>query len=287
MAGYRTPLHYQLRPDVELQHGEAVWFAPSLGSTVGGASAVGPVVGAQTNGVTVTRSGVAKRHCGTAESKRVLADRLAKLQKLRGETEELFQNVENQLDSDLKTYTRQAQIVDISATMVSILGGLAKLVRKGFESMELSGKALEKANEEAMDEALTQATDPLMDAGIDKSAEKAKEETKHKLLGPKREGSGLAWALGASVLDGLVKMGSLSFWARVDADWVTNGQSWSTAVTNSPEQIADQARIYILGQKARALKGIDERIRQTERLLNSRAGSGCRNGPTVPPHRLL
>ncbi len=228
----------------------------------------------------------------------LLHRRLDNLRKLRADTVALFDDIDKELDKNVRRLEGTSEVVNGVATVANIGVGLSKLVQEGFAAIKLSGTALEHANHHLAKEALKFASDPLEDVALHQTGEfmnsKARKPSAQNKDGElKTRLAGLAWALGAATLNSFLKMQEPSFWAGVVVR-LKSGKSWSQSVTGSPEEDIAETRRKLKAQREQALKQLDERFQQAERALASPSGSAERpavNGVsaplTIPNRRLL
>lgn len=180
---------------------------------------------------------------------KVLGDRLKMLQKLRGECETMFNGLERELDRDFQSVRRMAAAVDTAGTVATMGVGLAKMSADGLRIAKLTGKELAAANREFLKSHLKTGT-PGMQVVVEQTLGSQLDITGEE---------GLALGIGKVLVKSWLDMTSPSYWASRITGWVT-GQT--------PEQAYDAARSQIRAERQKGLKNLDEKIRETERLLS-------------------
>jgi LysM repeat protein len=172
----------------------------------------------------------------------VLQVRLKTLQDLRANTEQQFNQLLGQLQSDYQKVLRIKEGVDVTATVAQLFVALTKLIAAGFKALSLSGEKLAALNN---DLAKTWMSGRVQDvAGLIGSSTKITGE------------EGLGWAIGKILLKSWSDMTSPSYWAA--------------RVAGDPEDAYRNARTAIMNAKAAALKEIDRRISTTRSLMGAR-----------------
>jgi hypothetical protein len=186
--------------------------------------------------------------------RQLLQTQLDTLTQLRQQTDALYQQIENDLDANLRQYKKVASEADAAATVAEVMVGLVSIVAKGWSAMKLSGPALDEANKELAKQGLQFATDPLQDPALRIAASQ---------LGAH---NGTVWAVGRLTIESFLNMQSPSWWAGVVGN-LQDGKSWSQAVTTSPEEQLQSARDRVESQRRQTLQSIDARINEIRALL--------------------
>jgi hypothetical protein len=196
----------------------------------------------------------------------VLRERLSNLQRLRFDTDATFQRIEGELDKNYRDFTTKAMAIDYTG---AILIGLTSLVSKGMQAMKLSGAALEKANKEMAKAGLVFAYKPIYDLAL-----------KDK-IGKVGANEGTAWAIGKGI-EILADITTPSFWAGVYANY-KDGKPLKEVVTRKPEDSLLDVKRQIENQRKETLQKLDEKIRETQRLLQENAMGPLDYAPTKGP----
>ena len=192
----------------------------------------------------------------------VMLERQAALVRLRREIDNLFVQIEADMDANIRGHEKAASRVDDLKddlkTVYDIFFGLGKLVRNGVKAMRLSGSALEHANKELAWEALEFAYEPFKEPALRWAANK---------LGIKVD---IVDLVGKATTEAWVNIQTPSFWAGVVVN-LKNGKSWSNAVTTDPSEALKAAREVIERQHKDALGRIDAKIKETQRFVGNLA----------------
>jgi hypothetical protein len=195
------------------------------------------------------------------QARQVLQSRLDDLTRLRQQTDSMYQQIESEMNANLRRYDAVANGVDAVATVAELFAGLVSLTAKGFAALKLSGPALDEANKELAKQGLKLATDPLQDPALKVAANQ---------LGAH---DGLVWAVGKIGIESFLNIQSPSWWAGVVGN-LQDGKSWSQAVATSPEDQLRVAKQRVEAQRQQILQQIDARINDTRALLNGVATTG-------------
>jgi hypothetical protein len=193
--------------------------------------------------------------------RQVLQTRLDDLMRLRQQSDALFQQVEGDLDANLRRYKNVASGVDAVATVAQVFTGLVSIAAKGWTAMKLTGPALDAANKEIAKQGLKFAVDPLQEPALRIAANQ---------LGAH---DGTVWAVGKLSIESFLNMQSPSWWAGVVGN-LQDGKTWSQAVTTSPEEQLQATRDRIESQRRQTLQNIDARIGETRALLQNLTNVG-------------
>lgn len=200
-----------------------------------------------------------------AALRQTLQKRLSALTTLRQQSDSLYVQIESELDANIRKYRTVSERVDVAATIANIGVSLGQITIKGFAAMKLSGAALEEANHELAKDTLKFAYEPLRDPALKAGAD---------ALGAH---PGTVTLFGKSAIEAFLNIQSPSFWAGVWGNW-RSGMSWSQAVTTDPVQTMIDRRNRVEAQRQQTLRSVDQKIQQTQQLLQSLPGS---NGPVT------
>ena len=193
--------------------------------------------------------------------RQVLQERLASLMRLRQDSDTLYRQLEDELDSNLQHYKSVASAVDVAGTLAQVFTGLAGIAAKGWAATKLTGPALDAANKELAKQGLEFAIDPLKEPALWLAANK---------LGASH---GIVSVIGKLAIEAFLDIQRPSWWAGVVGE-LQDGKSWSRAVNSNPEEQIQATRDRIEQQRIYILSQIDSRINETRALLNAVSGHG-------------
>jgi hypothetical protein len=193
--------------------------------------------------------------------RQVMTERLNKLMQLRLDTDALYQQIEREMDENVRRYENVAGTTDAVATVATVLTSLGFMVVKGMAAMKLTGSALKTANTELAKDAVKLPMEPLKDPALKFAAEK---------IGANE---GIAWAVGKTTIESWLNINSPSWWAGVIGN-LRGGKSWSQAVTSDPKEALQAARDQVDKQRQDTLNKIDQKIRDTRALMTGVTSGG-------------
>lgn len=101
--------------------------------------------------------------------KQVLEYKIQRLEKIKADTQNLFNRMQTEIDQNYKNVSSYGMMVDGIAAVSQILVGLASLVKSGIDAMKLSGRELVKANHKLAIDHLKSTGQSLVESGLSAS----------------------------------------------------------------------------------------------------------------------
>jgi glutamate-1-semialdehyde aminotransferase len=180
-----------------------------------------------------------------------LRKKIESLEALARETENMFQQIENDLAANIRQYESLSQGVDVSADIMMILLNLGKIVAGGMRASALHGKALEEANKELGKEAVKFGYEPARDVVAKQWASTIGANDGH------------LYAFGKIAMQSFFNLTTPSFWAGVYTN-LHAGKTWQQAVTEDPKGALEDALAHVREQRQRALAQLKAKIAESK-----------------------
>jgi len=184
-----------------------------------------------------------------------LVERLALLHKLKTTAQEEELKLAAELKSNYAHIKSVGDNVDMAAMLANLVSGITQSTIKLANMAKLEGPALEAASKEAVKDAFLDRAKFGRDAALMAVADRRPEP-----------GGNTVWAITKIVASAWVDMTSPSFWANTVTN-LSNGMSWSEAVTTKPEDILNQALSNLRHAYDKAYADIDKHIAEVNAEL--------------------
>jgi len=181
---------------------------------------------------------------------------IARLKRVRKEIEIVYTESAKQSESIFSEMKKMSDGVDLAATIATLCVGLTKLGIKWAQVTKASAAEAAKLADDL-------AADTAKDIG------KRWVEAAGYMVKAAPAGDSTVWLFGQSVADAWFKLNSPSFWAHTYVQIAKEGKSWSEAVTYDPAEEHKEALAKLETARAEALRSVDEKIKEYERVLAS------------------